>query len=585
VFEARPRILVICHVSAAEVAAEAARAMDAEGTISNHPEPVLSEAIQPRIDILCYGRAPEDRTAPAGTRFVGPTVQQGVSRFEGLRVLASLRKRRYDVVALSQPFLGLSRARGVLVVFSRLISGRHVVILDPGAKRVVRPISRGLAVEELFRWLSLNLAAQIVASGAVPVLKRLTSDIPALEVPTTGQVVYLRTDIELSVQPLSAGGSVAHTEGILEALLERGHQVAYWGTGEVDGIPATIPKRRLPAHMKGNLATELAEFLSGILQGSIRVERRGVTGCSSKAAFIYQRYSLNNLAGVILARRWRVPLVLEANGSEAKWRQDFGTLTYPGLAYACERFILRRADLITAVSANAAEDLLAAGAPAGRVRVVPNGVRVQRFAEAEPIRLPDGIRGSFVVCFVGLFYPWHGVRFLAEAFALMHLHHPDVRLLLVGDGEETPAVRAVLERQTALGATHFTGLVPRADAPRYMAAADVLVSPHADVDHFIGSPIKLFEYMAAGKPIVATRVGQIPEILTDGRTALLVPPERPEAMAAALERLYVDRALGKKLGKAARLEAELQHSWDARLASALDTGTPPRRDEMAVRCR
>ncbi len=103
-----------------------------------------------------------------------------------------------------------------------------------------------------------------------------------------------------------------------------------------------------------------------------------------------------------------------------------------------------------------------------------------------------------------------------------------------------------------------------------MAAADVLVSPHADVHRFIGSPIKLFEYMAAGKPIVATRVGQIPEIITDERSGLIVPPEDPEAMAAALERLHGDPDLRTRLGAEAQREAREHHSWDARLATILD---------------
>jgi glycosyltransferase involved in cell wall biosynthesis len=150
---------------------------------------------------------------------------------------------------------------------------------------------------------------------------------------------------------------------------------------------------------------------------------------------------------------------------------------------------------------------------------------------------------------------------------MLHARCPNARLLLVGDGEDAPAVRAVLERHSVLNAVHFTGLVARGDAPRYMAAADVLVSPHANVHRFIGSPIKLFEYMAAGKPIVATRVGQIEHVLVHEQTALLVAPEDPAAMADALERLHDERALRERLGRAAQIEALTRHSWDARLAA------------------
>jgi glycosyltransferase involved in cell wall biosynthesis len=572
VSDERASILVVCHVSAAEMAVAAARELylrsdagvDDGGDVNRHAP----------VDVLCYGRASEDRPSPAGARLVGPAVHDTMSRPRALRIIVALRRHRYKVVALSQPSLGLSRARGLLLACSYFVSGGQSVILDPAAKKEIAPITLGLVLTDVARWTGLHMLSRGLAAGAARVLAALSSGVsPAQRLAERGSVVYLRTDIDLRIAPLSAGGSVAHTEGILQALVDRDHDVAYWGTGEVDGIPASIERRRLPALLKGNLPTEIAELLSGIGQGLIVGHRRS----ARPTAFIYQRYSLNNLAGVILSRRWDVPLVLEANGSEAKWRQGFGTLKYPKLAYACERLILRQAEIVTAVSRNAAEDLLAAGAQADRVRVVPNGVSIRRFADAAPIPLPRSLDGAFTICFVGLFYPWHGVRYLAQAFALLHARRPEARLLLVGDGEELPIVRAILDSNGAIGATHFAGLVPRSEAPGYMAASDVLVSPHADVHHFIGSPIKLFEYMATGKPIVATRVGQIPDVLTDGTTALLVPPADPPAMTAALERLLADRSLGERLGRAARSEAQ-EHSWDARLASTLGLGPPPSAD-------
>lgn len=545
------QVLLVCHVSAARAAVCAAQ---------------TAWGRQARLDVLCYGRASSDFPPPPGTTLIDVPVGPGTSARRRVAMFAQLRRRRYDVVAISQPALSVSRARGVLVGLARLIGGRRAVIVDPAAARVVQPIRLGLAVAEVARWTMWQAASQAIVTMAAPAIKRVGSG-RSPRCPSSqrgGSVVYLRTDIDLRAAPLQAGGSVAHTEGILHALRGRGHEVAFWSTGEVAGIPDSVSQLRLPALLKGNVPTEVAELLSGLIQGCR--SQRWLT----PEGFIYQRYSLNNLAGVILSHRWKRPLILEANGSEAKWRQDFSALKYPGLAYACERLILSRAAVISAVSANAAEDLVAAGAPPERLRVVPNGVTVARFADADPAAVPD-LEDRFVICFVGLFYPWHGARYLAEAFALFHRQRPDARLLLVGDGEEAPVVRAILERHGALAATHFAGLVPRTEAPRYMAAADVLVSPHANVEHFIGSPIKLFEYMAAGKAIIATRVGQIPEILRDGETALLVEPEDPSAIASAFDRLYEDRGLRLRLGAAAQEEARERHSWDARLAAILDS--------------
>ena len=225
--------------------------------------------------------------------------------------------------------------------------------------------------------------------------------------------------------------------------------------------------------------------------------------------------------------------------------------------------MLSRADRVVTVSRNAAEGLLAAGVAPERLHVVPNGVDFERFAEADPAAL-DIPAGARVVGFVGLFYPWHGARYLAEAFVRLHRERPETRLLLVGDGEEAPLVRSILRDGGALDATIMPGVVP-----------DVLVSPHAPNEGFVGSPIKIFEYMAAGRAMVVSRVGQMSEVLRDGHTAILVPPGDPKALSVALTRLCDDTALMERLGLAAAAEARRSHSWDARLAALLDGDAAP----------
>ena len=543
------RVLLICHVSAAACAVDAARrvwAVDRELA----------------IDLFCYGTAGSNFAPPSGVHLLELPVSDHTPLRVGIGLLFSLRRRRYDVVALSQPHLGLSRARGLLLAFAYVVGGRRAVILDPGRMKVRRQITMAFASVDFARWLILRCISRAIATMATYILERVPTR-PLSELKgNVGSVVYLRTDVELRLEPLRVGGSLAHTVGILSALIDGGYPVELWTTGEIDGAPSSVPYFRLKVLLKGNLPTELAELLTGIVQGVMPPRDARPSG------FVYQRYSLNNLAGLILARRWRVPLVLEANSSEAKWRQDFSVLHYPRLAYACEGLILGSASAVAAVSRNAAEDLRCSGAPANRLRVVPNGVTVKCFAEARAEPLPSGFDG-FVICFVGLFYPWHGVRYLAESFTIFHERRPDARLVLVGDGTESASVRSILAATPAIDATLFSGIVSRSKATRYMAAADVLVSPHANVHRFIGSPIKIFEYMAAGKPIVATRVAQLEELLVDGTSALLVPPEDPQALAVAFERLYDDPGLGVMLGQAAQAEAIARHSWQARLKETL----------------
>jgi glycosyltransferase involved in cell wall biosynthesis len=263
-----------------------------------------------------------------------------------------------------------------------------------------------------------------------------------------------------------------------------------------------------------------------------------------------------------------VPLVLEANASEVSWRRRWSRLRFGRVAAACERLLLRRADRIAAVSENAAKEIIAAGAPAERVRVIPNAVDVDRFASAPPVVLPFA-DDAFIVAFAGLFYPWHGVPTLARAFVELVGARPESRLLLVGDGASAPQVRAILREAGVDGLAYLPGLITREEVPGYLAASTVLVSPHVADRGFIGSPLKVFEYMASGRPIVSTRVAQLEQIFEDERTALLVAPDDPMALSQALVRLHDEPELRRSLGAAALHEARTKHTWDARLAALM----------------
>jgi len=445
--------------------------------------------------------------------------------------------------------------------------GHATIALDPEDGSVTA-ISRRRAGTDCVSFLALYVGSRVLAAVAAPAAVRRARTIhpspDAFAPPPHGVAVYLRTDLDLAIAPLTAGGSLAHSEGIIDALMHRGHEVELWSTGPMAGMPHGIRERRLPVALRANIPWEIAELLSSLAQ-VLRARR------PARVCLVYQRYSLNNLTGVWLARRWGVPLVLEANASEVRWREEWSSLQFPRLARATEAIVLRSSHRIVAVSANAAAGLHATGAPEDRIRVVPNGVRVERFAHAAPADLPFD-EDAFVVAFSGLFYPWHGAQVLGAAFVHLHRARPNARLLLVGDGEEALLVLGLLDDHDLSAAVLHTGLVPRDDVAGYLSASDVLVSPHIGNDGFIGSPIKIWEYMASGRAIVATRVAQIGAVLEDGVTARLVEPDDPLALAAALDELCGDPVLRERLGHAAQEEARLEHSWHARLAAALDPG-------------
>jgi len=135
---------------------------------------------------------------------------------------------------------------------------------------------------------------------------------------------------------------------------------------------------------------------------------------------------------------------------------------------------------------------------------------------------------------------------------------------MIGDGAGMPAVRQILSDGGAGSSSILTGLVPQEHGPEHLAACDILASPHVDNTDgtpFFGSPTKLFEYMAMGKGIVASNLGQIGEVLEHGRTAWLVPPGDVDALAAGLRKLIDGPELRRDLGAEARREVVARYTW------------------------
>src|SRR5262249_35754747 len=185
-------------------------------------------------------------------------------------------------------------------------------------------------------------------------------------------------------------------------------------------------------------------------------------------------------------------------------------------------------------------------------------------------RFPAGIApscpgppGCFTVGFVGTLKPWHGLPTLVQAFSRLREGASNVRLLIVGDGPQRTQIEADLAERGLMEATHLTGSVAANQVPGLLASMDAAVAPYPELSRFYFSPLKVYEYMAARLPVVASRIGQLAQILRHEETGLLCLPGDSLALAAGLERLRCDLALRKRLGAAARATALEKHRWDA----------------------
>jgi glycosyltransferase involved in cell wall biosynthesis len=388
------------------------------------------------------------------------------------------------------------------------------------------------------------------------------------------RIAYVCAD--LGVPVFGRKGCSIHVQEVVGAFDRLGGRVELF-TPRAEGDPPpsleAVPVHRLPAAPGGDAAARERAALAAndALRDALR--RAGPFD------LVYERYALWSFAGMEYARATGVPALLEVNAPLIEEQAEHRTLVDRRGAAAVAARVFGASTALVAVSAEIGSYLEGYPEAAGRVHVVPNGVNLERFLPGLRATRPRQ-PGTFLVGFVGSLKPWHGLPTLVQAFALLHGRHPDARLLVVGEGPEGPRLLEELSRRGLCGAAELTGAVPPTEVPGLLGRMDAAVAPYPNLKRFYFSPLKVYEYMAAGLPVVASRVGQLAELIQDRVNGLLCPPEDALALAAALEELEKDPGLRRRLGEAARATVIREHSWEAvarrllRLAGALSASEP-----------
>ena len=431
-------------------------------------------------------------------------------------------------------------------------------------------------VGEMIAGFVSNLCTILAGLNTVRRLERFASvPRPPLPPGSFKNALYLRTDHWFG---LTGGGSVAHTSGVINGLLENGVALSVVSTDHLLGVNRDVSVEVVAPHYNGRAiikgAAELA--YNKALSAEVEMKLRGY-----RPDFVYQRSSYMNFVGAELRLRRGIPFVCEFNGPlrwvGKHWDREFDLAG--STSERIETLTLRAADLIVVVSETVRDLAIERGIAAEKILVNPNGVDTGIYkpdVDASGLRRSLGLDGKIVLGFIGTFGEWHGADKLAAAYVKLRADRPDlatrVHLLMIGDGPTRARAQAIIEAGGARQAATFTGAVPQARGPIYLAAADVLVSPHVpnpDGSRFFGSPTKLFEYMAMGRGIVASDLDQIGTILSHDKTAWLVKPGSVDDLATGLARLAEDRPLRERLGKTARDAVEAQYTWRAHVIHIL----------------
>jgi glycosyltransferase involved in cell wall biosynthesis len=484
----------------------------------------------------------------------------------------------------------------VLLSVASLSAASRLIVIDPDCN--TRAIRRIDALGAVFTVLLTSGIGLLALVRCWLLVRRLESEarLKFDSAISTPDILYLNANLWFGVR---AGGSVGHIAGVVNGLSTLGHSVNLVSANHQvmlrDGIQQTLLEP--PKAFGFPYELNYLKYNFAIIRPLKQILRK------RSYSFIYQRMSIMNCVGVMLSNAFRIPLVLEYNGSEVWVAKNWGRpLHFCRLALRIENICLKHAFRIVVVSTALAEELVARGIERHRIVTYPNCVDLEHYSPdtvkpgaSAALRARHGLSpGAIVVGFVGTFGRWHGATILAAAIKKMVDHDRDwlerenVRFLLVGDGLLMNEVRELIGSDKFASWVTFTGLIPQAETVEYLAAADIVVSPHvpnADGSKFFGSPTKLFEYMAMAKGIIASDLDQIGEVLSTGiriwetpiavrkenATAILVRPGNIDDLIESVKLLVLNPELRNRLGANAHREVIAKYTWLHHVSAILNS--------------
>jgi len=347
----------------------------------------------------------------------------------------------------------------------------------------------------------------------------------------------------------SKDGQAVHLEELVRAMRKQGHTVrivgpAAFANAEFGYEPGVLAKAKmlLPAWLY-----EIAELCYNVPAFA----RLWAAYLNFRPDFVYERYNLYCVAGIWLKKLTSIPILLEVNAPLASERRRYGGLAFPEVARALEEWTWRNASTVLPVTKVLADGIQNAGIPPVQIEVIPNGIDPERFesaSSAEAAKAEIGVAGKVVVGFAGFARDWHRLDTIIALLARPSLP-VNVHALIVGEGPAIEKLKVLSHDLGVADRVTFAGLIPRDAVPKFVAAFDIALLPSCVA---YCSPLKLFEYMALGKAIVAPDQPNIREILSPGSSALLFAPGAEESMGKAVLQLVSNEALRDRLGRAAR---------------------------------
>lgn len=368
------------------------------------------------------------------------------------------------------------------------------------------------------------------------------------------------------IHGISAGSAIKAIE-FLDAIKRNGHEVFLeWRTPQ-------------PAKNGRDAREVVRESIKPYIQKYVREPKRLAGNfkhlyqeykllASQNPDIFFPRLSYDNFSCLLLSKWLNLPTVVEADCPPThEWQAFYARDDFKlgNLSLKLELALLNHADAVITQSSQLSNYYISKGVSAKKIVTIPNAADIRKFrprpkkqALINQLNLTDRV----VIGWIGAGVSWTGIEVLKEVFRDILKQFPQVSFLMLGSPENMEFFRANFQQNGVAERFVLPGFVPHAEIPQYLSCMDIVLAPYPKLDFFYASSMKLFEYMASGKAIVATRIGQIAEVIEEGNNGLLFDPDEPKELFDKLRLLIESPEMREKIGQNAREKAEREWNWN-----------------------
>jgi glycosyltransferase involved in cell wall biosynthesis len=367
------------------------------------------------------------------------------------------------------------------------------------------------------------------------------------------------------IDGISAGSAIKAKE-FIAALRRRGHIVHLeWRT----------PQPQKSLHISDNIRNGLKPHMQKYVREPRRlagnfqylVEEFRILKKQAPDIF-FPRLTYDNFSCLLLSKWLNIPMVVEADCPPThEWKSFFAqdAFRFGELSTKLEVATLNQADAVITQSDQLREYYVSLGIPAEKIVTIPNAADLNKFQPTAKDRaLVDELElnNQIVIGWLGAGVSWTGRDIVCKTAELLLDEYPSICFLMLGSQENMEYFRNHFHSNGYADRIILPGFVSHDDIPRYLSCMDIVLAPYPKLDFFYASSMKLFEYMAAGKAIVATRIGQIAEVIQEGRNGFLYEADSFKEMYQKVKALILSSELRNKVSQNARKDVEGEWNWD-----------------------